>query len=165
MAMEDAERPLLPELRRNDYKITGRHGTVDFGNETYNTRQILVDICFISDDVQNLQTLARDIAFWLSGKGLLWFDDEPDKAYDAVVYKGVNADQLIRAKRATVIFECQPFAKTIHHLQSINPAISNGVIIAVESNGTQSTPCLIFVRNTGTTVMTNLRITRRALQR
>lgn len=165
MAMEDASRPLLPELRRNDYEITGRHGTVDFGGETYATRQITVDICFISDNVTNLQETARSISLWLSGSGLLWFDDECHRAYTAKVYMGVDTEQLIRAKRASVVFECQPFARTIHYLQNIHAGVSGGTVIPVESGGTQPTPCLIFVRNTGSTALTNLRITRRALHR
>ena len=163
--MEDASRGLLPALRRNDYEITGRHGTIDFGNETYNTRRIIVDICFISQDEQNLQVLAREIAHWLSGKGLLYFDDEPDKAYDAVVYQAVDTEQLIRAKRAPVIFECQPFAKTINFLQSVNPNTGNGDMIPIYSNGTQSTPAIITIRNTGSTGINNIRIIRGAMYR
>ncbi|MCL2215764.1 MAG: phage tail family protein [Defluviitaleaceae bacterium] len=165
MAMEYASRGLLPSLRRNDYVINGRHGTVDFGGETYNTRQVSVDICFIDVDEPNLQILARSVAHWLSGKGLLYFDDEPDKAYTAVVYEAVDTDQLITAKRATIIFECQPFAKTIHHRQSINAGVASGGMIPIYSHGTQQTPCMIFVRNTGTTAITNIRITRRAIVR
>jgi len=92
VAMEDASRGLLPHLRRNDYEISGRHGTVDFGNETYATRQVEVDICFISVDERNLQELARKVAHWLSGKGLLYFDDEPHRAYTAVIYEAIDTD-------------------------------------------------------------------------
>ena len=165
VAMEDAKRGLLPSLRRNDYEISGRHGTVNFGNETYDTRQVTVDIAFLSVNEEILQELARDIAYWLSGRGLLYFDDEPHRAYDAVVYEPVDTDQIIRAKRASVTFECQPFAKTINFRQSINTSMSSGNKIPIESQGTQPTPCIIFFRNTGNTVITNLRITRRALVR
>jgi len=165
LAMENAHRPLLPELNRNDYEVEGRHGTVDFGNETYRTRPIPVEICFISDTVQNLQTLARDIAFWLSGKGILFFDDEPGLAYDAVVYEPVDTEQIIRTKRATVIFECQPFAKTINFLQSINPNIPSGHTVDIMSNGTQATPGIITIRNTGSTNISDITIIRRALNR
>ena len=163
--MEDAARGLLPSLRRNDYKITGRHGTTDFGNETYDTRQITVDICFISKDEPNLQVLAREIAHWLSGKGLLYFDDEPTKAYDAVVYQAVDTDQLIRAKRASVTFECQPFAKTINFLQSTNPSVNSGSTINIYSHGTQSTPAIITIRNIGNSNINNIKVIRRAMHR
>ena len=165
VVMERAGRGILPSLRRNDYEISGRHGTIDFGGEMNNTRQIPVNITIVSKDEETLQELAHQVAFWLRGKGLLIFDDNQQRAFDAVVYEAVDADELITAKRTTVIFECQPFAKTIHHLQSINTNVSNGRIIPIVSAGTQSTPCLIFFSNTGNTNITNLRITRRALQR
>ena len=165
LAMEEARRPLLPELNRNDYEISGRHGTTDFGGETYRTVQIELDICFISDNVSNLQTLAREIAFWLSGKGILFFDDEPGLAYDAVVYQKVATEQLIRARRATVIFECQPFAKTINFLQSVSTDVESGRTLDIMSHGTQATPGIITLRNTGTVNITNITIVRRALNR
>ena len=167
LAMENAHRPLLPPLRRNDYEITGRHGTVDFGGETYGTKQISVEICFVSDNVRNLQTLSREIAFWLGGgnKGILWFDDEPDKAYDAVVYEAVDTDQIIRTKRASVIFECQPFAKSIHFLQSVHNGVSSGHVMNIFSNGTVQTPARIIISNTGAINTNNIVIKRRALNR
>jgi len=162
LAMENAHRPLLPAANSNEYTITGRHGTVDFGGETYQKRYITVDICFISNNVRDLQALARDIAFWLSGRGILYFDDEPDKAYDAVVHQAVDTAQIIRTKRASVVFECQPFAKTRNFLQSINAGLTSGDMVSVTSQGTQRTPCIVILRNTGTTNITNLSITRRA---
>ena len=165
VAMVDASRGLLPAKRRNDYEISGRDGTVDFGNETYDTRPIPVEICFISDNTRNLQTLAHDIAHWLSGKGMLIFDDNPGKALDAVVYEAVDTDQIIRTKQATVIFECQPDYKTINFLQSINPGITSGHTVEISSNGTRPTPGIIILRNTGNVGIQNVTITRRALHR
>lgn len=165
MSMEDAHRPLLPELRRNEYEITGRHGTVGFGGETYAKRHIAVDIAFIDLDVRNLQLLARRLAHWLSGEGLLWFDDEPDKAYDAKVFAAVDTEQIIRTKRASVIFECQPFAKTINFLQSVHNGASSGHIMEIFSNGTVPTPAIIIITNTGNIDTSNITIRRRALNR
>ncbi len=166
IAMETAVRGLLPSLRRNDYEITGRHGTVDYGNETYNTRQITVNICFIEKDVEALQLKARNTAHWLSGKGILIFDDELDKAYNARVYEAVSStEQLIRAKRASVTFECQPFATSINYLQSINTGVSSGKEMQVISRGSQPTPCIIIIKNTGGVNISNIIITRKAVNR
>ena len=165
MAMEDTGRGLLPSLRRNDYEITGRHGTVDYGNETYNTRQIRVDIAFLSNNIPDLQLMARDIAHWLSGKGILYFDDEPDKAYDAKIYEAVDTVQLIRAKRASVVFECQPFAKSINFRQNNFPGTRPGTEMLVVSRGSQPTPCIIIIKNTGTLNISNITITRKAVNR
>ena len=167
LTMENAHRPLLPELRRNDYEVSGRHGTISFGNETYTTRQITVDIWIIEKNVRDLQALTREIAFWLGGgnKGILWFDDEPNKAYDAVVYATVDTEQIIRAKRAIVVFECQPFAKSIHFLQSVHRGVSSGHIVEIFSNGTVPTPAKIIITNTGAINTDNIVIRRRALNR
>ncbi len=162
IAMEQAARGLLPSLRRNDYEITGKHGTVDYGNETYNTRQITVDICFISENVSNLQLKARDIAYWLSGKGMLIFDDEPDKAYDAKVYDAIDTEQLIRCKRASVTFECQPFATSINYFQNNYTNVGNGTEMQITSKGTQPTACIIIIKNISATNINNIVITRRA---
>jgi len=162
IAMEQASRGLLPSLRRNDYEISGRHGTVDYGNETYNTRQITIDICFISEDVPQLQLKAREIAYWLSGKGTLYFDDEPDKAYDARVYEAVDTEQLIRCKRASVTFECQPFAMSINYFQNNYSNVSNYKEMEVMSKGTQPTPCIIIIKNTGAINISNIEIIRKA---
>jgi len=156
----------LPSLRRNDYEISGRDGTVDFGGETNDTRQIPVEITILSKNEEALQELAHDVAFWLRGKGLLFFDDNPRRAWDAVIYDAVDVDELITAKRATVVFECQPFAKDINFRQSINPGIPSGLIVDIFSNGTQPTPTSIFIlRNTGNVAVNNVTITRRALHR
>ena len=166
MAMENAHRGLLPSLRRNDYEINGRDGTVSFGGESYNTRQIIVDICFIAGNERNLQVLAREVASWLSGDGLLYFDDEPERAYTAKVYEAVDTDQLIRAKRASVVFECQPFAKDITFRQSVHENINNSHMTEIISHGKHATnSIMIFVNNRGNTPITNIRIERRALNR
>lgn len=164
LAMGDARRPLLAGRRRNDYEISGRHGTVDFGGETYKPMPIPVEIYFISEDEYRLQVVAREIAHWLSGKGILVFDDEPDKAYDAVVYDEIDTDQIIRTKRATVVFECQPFASTINFLQSINPGVTRGHTVDIDSRGTQATPGIVILQNTGTVPITSITIIRRALR-
>jgi len=164
LSLEDAHRPLLPERRRNDYEITGRNGTVNFGGETYATRQITVDIAFIADNVHNLQLLAREIAHWLSGRGILYFDDEPTRAYDAIVYNSIDTEQLIRFKRASVVFECQPFAKSINFLQRANQNIESGHIENITSEGTHSTDSIIiFITNNGEKDISNIKISRRAL--
>ena len=166
VVMEGASRGLLPSLRRNDYEISGRHGTVDFGGETNDTRQIPVNITLVCRDEATLRELAHEVAFWLRGKGLLFFDDNPARAFDAVVYESVDAEELIAAKRATVVFECQPFAKTINFLQSINPSIASGHTVDIFSNGTQPTPTsMIIMQNTGGVAITGLKIIRRALHR
>jgi len=163
MAMENTARGLLPSKRRNDYEVSGRDGTVSIGNATYNTRQVTIDICFIDRNPHNLQLFARDVAQWLSGTGILFFDDEPQRAYDATIYATIDAEELVVAKRASVIFECQPFAKSISPLQSLNHNIASGNQINIFSHGTHPTPGIFILRNTGTVAINNIVITRRSL--
>jgi len=165
VVMERAKRNLTPPKRRNDYQVSGRHGTVDFGDETYGTRQIPVNIYLISRNEKELRKLARDVAFWLSGKGRLLFDDEPQQAYDAVVYEEIDAEQLFRVKRVTVTFECQPFAKTVDFMQSTSHGIRHGHTASINSQGTQATPPRIIINNTSNSTITSITITRRALRR
>ena len=162
LAMEQAHRPLLPAKLPNEYVISGRHGTIDFGNETYTTRQIIVDICFIAGNTHDLQTLSRDIALWLSGRGQLIFDDEPQKAYTAVVHESIDTIEFIRTKRASVIFTCQPFAKTVRPIQTEHINITLPQTITVINNGTQPTPIRIIIKNTGISNINGIKIIRRA---
>ncbi|MCL2248679.1 MAG: phage tail family protein [Oscillospiraceae bacterium] len=165
LAMEDARRPLLPAKRQNTMQIAGRDGTLSLGDETYETSPIPVDICFISDNVENLQKVAREIAHWLSGKGRLIFDDEPDKHYQAVVYGQIDTEQLIRFKRATVTFECQPAARSNRLNQELSNGIASGHTTLIENSGTHHTGGTIMITNTGNVAINNIRITRRALHR
>jgi len=165
VVMAYAQRGLRPSIRRNDYEISGRDGTVDFGEETFDTHPIPINIYLLGTDENNLRELAREVAFWLSGKGSLRFDDEPHREHDAAVYNSIDAEQFFNAKRATVTFECQPFAKSINFLQSVNPGIPPGFVANISSEGTQRTPARITLRNTGNTTITNLTVSRRALRR
>jgi len=165
MSMESAARPLLPQLRRGEYEIAGRHGTVQFGSETYAKRYIDIDIAFARRDARDLQTLARQLAHWLSGEGLLWFDDEPDKAYDAKIYDAVDTEQLLRVGRASITFECQPFARSIHFLQNVQANAQSGSVAQIYSHGTVDTPAIIILTNTGDLAMGDVWVSRRALNR
>ena len=150
-------RPLAPDLRRNDYMILSRHGTIEHAGTpgtstlgTYANRQIAVDIVFVNTG------FSREIAEWLNGKGRLIFDDEPDKYYDATIYTAIHAQELVRAKKAQIIFECFPFAKSV----KLNVANKPGIIA---TNGTWETPVIIRMQNTGAGAIRDIMITRRLI--
>ena len=44
IGVRSVDRSLIPELRRNEFTIPGRHGTLDFGLNTYEKRPIQVRI-------------------------------------------------------------------------------------------------------------------------
>ncbi len=165
IGVRSVDRSLIPELRRNEFTIPGRHGTIDFGLNTYEKRPIQVKIGLLKNaDWQTLRAKARDVARWLSGKGMLVFDDEPDKAYDAAVYGYVGIEQLelLPAGLLTVTFECQPFAESLEYRQVNIPSITTKPYdVQVDVAGTAETCCIITLKNNGNTNVEGITITRK----
>lgn len=167
IGVKSVNRSVLPGLRKNEFTIPGRHGTIDYGLNTYEKRNIPVKINVAeSITFEELRDMVRDIAQWLSGKGVLIFDDEPDKAYQASVYESVDADQLLEClpyEAFTVTFECQPFAESLEY-QGVNiPHITTQTKeISLIVNGTAETCCIITIKNTGITNINNITIRRKA---
>ena len=109
---KSVDRPILPALRKREMAIPGKHGTYSFGSDIYDNRIISVLIQYIGATFNDLRLRARDIAAWLSQTSYkeLIFSDEPDKYYLAKIYDPVALESLYRVGKATVQFECQPFA-------------------------------------------------------
>jgi len=109
---KSVNRPILPALRKRELIVPGRHGTYDFGNNTYDNRSISVLLQYVGKSFNDLRIRARDIAAWLSSLAYaaLTFDDETDKYYLAKCYDALELETLFRSGAATVQFECQPFA-------------------------------------------------------
>ena len=105
-----------------------------------------------------VRTRARAVAGWLSGEGLLIFDDEPGKAYSAKVISGVSIEQIAITGRCEVVFLCGPFAESIQYNQQIVNSVSLPHTEPVNVNGTQETDCLIYITARGN--ITNLTVTR-----
>ena len=110
--IKSSNRSILPALRKREIMISGKHGTYDFGENTYDNRIVSVDIAYIRDTLNDLRLHARDIAAWLSQTSYkeLIFDDEPDKYYLAKIYNDIGLETLYTLGEATIQFECQPFA-------------------------------------------------------
>lgn len=166
IGVRSVDRSLIPELRKNEFVIPGRHGTLDFGLNTYEKRPIQVRIGLLKNaDWQTLRAKARDVARWLSGKGMLIFDDETDKAYDAAVYNYVGIEQieLLPAGLLEVTFECQPFAESLEYRQVNIPSITTKPYeVPVQVNGTSESCCIITIKNIGTTDVSGITIRRKA---
>ena len=109
---KSVSRPILPSLRKRELIIPSRHGTYDFGNNAYENRSISVLLQYIGNSFNELRIRARNIAAWLGNMtyATLTFDDEPDKYYLAKIYNALDLETLFRLGKATVQFECQPFA-------------------------------------------------------
>lgn len=165
IGVKSVDRTLIPALRKNEFVVPGRHGTIDFGLNTYETRPIQIKIGLLKNsNWQALRTKAREIASWLSGKGMLIFDDEPDKAYNAAVYSYVGIEQidLLPAGLLTVTFECQPFAESLEYRQVNVPSITTKPYnITANVAGTSETCCIITIKNIGNSNIEGITITRK----
>jgi predicted phage tail component-like protein len=156
------DRSLLPEKRRNEFIIPGRDGSADFGGNTFEKRTISVTLGIVSRNLEELRSLARTAAKWLSGEGLLIFDDEQGKAYRAKIYQPLSLNNLVTFGETSVPFECAPFAESPLYNQITETFGDKPHSTHVATGGTQDTPCIIYIKNIGTTNMTNIVITRKA---
>ena len=161
------DRTLLPEMRKEEYEISGRHGTVDFNKHpTYAKRIINMRLGSVSNETwEELRKDLRKLAGWLSGKGLLIFDDEPLVGYRAAVYSAVSLEQLhlLPVGAFQIPFEAQPLAEDIYYNQVFQPEITSRLeSTEVNVNGTTDTCCLITIKNIGNTPIKDIIITRKA---
>lgn len=109
---KSVNRPILPALRKREMVIPGKQGVYDFGLNTFDNRIISVALQYVGATFNDLRLRARDIAAWLSQTSYkeLIFSDEPDKYYLAKIYNAVDLENFFRLGKATIQFECQPFA-------------------------------------------------------
>ena len=166
IGVKSVNRSVLPARRKNEFVVPGRHGTIDYGLNTYDKRNIQVKISLVEDvTFEELRDNVRDIAQWLGGSGPLVFDDEPDKLYQASVYDAIDPEQLLEClpyTSFTVTFECQPFAESLEY-QGVNiPHVTTiPREIPVTVNGTAETPCIITIKNVGASSVTGISIRRK----
>lgn len=146
--MRSKSRPLLPERRRRQLEIPQLHGRYDFGGSTYDMRVITLECFVYASDIPAFRSRLRDIAEWLSQKGPLVFDDEPDKTYDARIFSSVPVEQMMSAGIFTLVFDCQPFANGQERILSFT-ASSSPAALAISNRGTQESPCVITLTNAG----------------
>lgn len=150
-------RSIKPEKRVYRTVIGGRDGTFDFTDNTF--ANILIS--FECDHRGgNFFEKAREMALWLSGAGELVVDGDDGKIYKACVYSEIPLTQVCYVSRFTVCFECHPFAMSLpKSVTNTITALAQETGVGVE--GTARTPCVITIKNTGSTQITNLRLTHR----
>lgn len=160
---KSVNRPMLPVLRKRELVIPGRHGTYDFGDNTFDKRTIEVELRYVGTSFSELRTRARQISDWLSGydgeKNLI-FSDETDKYYVAKIYSEVGLSNLFTIGEATVQFECQPFAYAVTESSTTATVTASGDIITVSSSGTFNTPPIVTLVNSGSSAITTFTLRR-----
>lgn len=80
VVFKSTDRTLLPAKRVTQYTIPGKSGTYDI-EDGYENREIVCTVAFVGEGYHyaGVRTRARAVAEWLSGEGLLVFDDEPER--------------------------------------------------------------------------------------
>ena len=144
VVFKSTDRTLLPAKRVTQYTIPGKSGTYD-----------------IEDHYAGVRTRARAVAEWLSGEGLLVFDDEPEKAYSAKVVGGISIEQIAVTGTCEVRFLCKPFAESLRYNQQDVKSVSLPHTEAVNVRGTQETDGLIYITARGniqTLTITRLKV-------
>ncbi|MGI5949111.1 distal tail protein Dit [Peptoniphilus sp.] len=165
VGFKSVDRTVIPERRKKEFTILGKSGTLELESTEYEKRYItgIIGVMYI-EQFEELRLKIRDLAGWLSGSGLLIFDDEPDKAYEASVYSAVGIDQLALQPRGTldIEFECQPFAVS----RELNRILKDGqstTKVNVENKGNVKTCGTFIIKNTGTSDITSIRLTRKVV--
>jgi len=136
-----------------------KSGTYDI-EDGYDNREIVCEVSFVGNDYlyPGVRARARAVAAWLSGEGLLVFDDEPEKAYSAKVIEGVSIEQIAVTGHCEVVFSCSPFAESLEYNQQSVSSVSLPHTETVTVNGTQETDCLVYITARGR--IQNLTVTR-----
>lgn len=111
--MRSDNRTVLPEFRKYELEIPGKHGSWDYGGNTFAKRIITVTFSVVKNSFADLRQQIRKIAIWLAGEGKLIFDDEPQVYYEAKVYDPIDLTQIQTSGEFSVSFECQPLAKSV----------------------------------------------------
>lgn len=107
--------PLLPEKRKNELEIPGRHGMLDFGDHTYSKRIITMDMSIVTTSRTELLTKSRAVANWLAPKGVLSIAEEPNVYYVAEIFNFVDRKRLLHSIGTfPVTFEAEPFCYMVY---------------------------------------------------
>ena len=166
IGFRSVNRTAIPERRKKEFTILGRSGTLELESQEYEKRIITGIIGVLkTDDWESLRHKTRELAGWLSGNGLLIFDDEPNKAYEAGVYSATGIEQLELQPRGLIEieFECQPFAVSTD-LNQDNQLGENRIIYEIENKGNVKTCGNITIKNTGDQIINTIRVTRKVVK-
>jgi len=100
----------LPALNVEYEQVPGRHGSIEFNDNTRQDIVIEVDIAILGDSKTEVMVNARAIEHWLSQKGQLSFWDEPKKFYIGRIVNQIPLERQAAWGEATLLFRCEPFA-------------------------------------------------------
>jgi predicted phage tail component-like protein len=114
--------PYIPPKRQITKEVQGRDGGYTF-EDCYGDIQIPLKCKITGETLLDRRKTAREIAAWLTNKGTLIFDYEPDVEYTVVKItndiKGMFVGYHLPVDEFTIIFECKPFQKQTYYNDNI----------------------------------------------
>lgn len=105
------KRPILPRLKVRKMSVPGKDGAWDFGNNTYDEAEIVVE-CALDYPLEKRDIL-RGTAVFLNTKGNLLFSDETDRYYVGRAYPAFGEEIDGYIATFDLIFTVYPFALSI----------------------------------------------------
>ena len=129
LVIKTESNPLFPKKRIEMETVMGKDGAYTFEG-SYNNKTLKFRCVFLESDMITRRLLARNLSEWLSSKGDLILDYEPDKKY--IVTQTVNDIDLILENvydTFSIAFEVMPQQYSVNN-QSIsldNPTSQIGI--------------------------------------
>ncbi len=160
------ERVLSPKKRRTLITIPGRSTAFIQEDGGYDVRNESIVCSFAQETLPdvNLQRQVRLIAGWLSGEGELTYDYEPEMHYHAFLADAPPTIKDLQFAQFTLNFTCNHGFAYETAISKAQSAVTNNTKIKVEASGTIETPIRMIIKNTGSTTVNNLAITRRFIK-
>lgn len=136
---------LIPAKRYERITIPDKNGQYIF-EDGYDNKILEFDCSLIKGNIQSRRQRARDIAYWLSGRGDLILDGESDKTYKVIrTVSDINLSLNQVVDNFKVVFETEPFQ--LGTFKSIS--VDNPTIISLTNDGTAEAETLISLTGTG----------------
>lgn len=110
----DVFRTVLPPKEVRSLSVPMRDGAY-YAGQNYGARVIEVDILLHASSPEDYHDRQRLLAYFLDSEGPqpLWFSDEPELMYFAVLIENTNLDEILYIGKGTLRFLCpNPYAYT-----------------------------------------------------
>lgn len=154
----------MPQKRERKQFIPFRHGRHDYGAQYYNERVLRVRCLWTSSRLERMtRSEIREVIHWLSKKGRITLDVEPDKYYIGELYEPDELEAHYNYAKDnitsplgefTIEFVCEPFACRDVAGQSLSTGLNE-----INYLGTAETPCVIVLKNNSGVTLNNVTVT------
>ena len=143
--------PMLPKLRVSEISIPSKSSTYKF-TDGYEDRTIRLVFKIIDKNFIEKRNRIRSIAQWLTGKGKLIFDYEPEKYYKAEVFSGITPTIDPTVDTFEVTFLCEPFALAEYENVVAKDNITTTDTLTAINNGTYESNPMIEITGTAESI-------------